>query len=265
MPKMDVPATAPGLQTATFAGGCFWGVQAVFQHVEGVTMPFPATPAGPGDADYKKVTAQEDWPYRDGPRDIRSGQGQLRQALADFLLGGARSDPERPARQRYRSPLPLGPVHQHSRAGEDGARLYDATRRGPAFDKPITTTIDTSAFYPAEAYHQDYLQSHPTEPYIVENDLPLVANLHRLFPQVWRAEPIKTSTGQQLSHRDPAPLVRPGTGDSRALRPSTRAQGVCDRVASRLIASLRDCAPGDLLYTGFAPDDSARISNPGVG
>ena len=195
MPAINVAKPASGMQTATFAGGCFWGTQAVFQHVEGVANVVSGYDGGTeADATYKKVstgTTGHTETVRVTFDPAKVSYGKLLQIFFSVAL-----DPTQKDRQgndigpQYRSVLFTSDQEQ-----EKVARAYLAQLdAGHTFDKPIVTQIDTkSTFYPAEGYHQDYLTLHPTEAYIVENDLPLVQNLEAVFPQVWRATPIKTS------------------------------------------------------------------------
>ncbi len=195
MPSIDVAKPAAGMQTATFAGGCFWGTQAVFQHVDGVANVVSGYDGGTrDDATYKKVstgTTGHTESVRVTFDPAKVSYGKLLQIFFSVAL-----DPTQKNRQgndigpQYRSVLFTSDPEQETVARAYIAQL-DATS---AFDKPIATQIDTtSAFYPAEDYHQDYLTLHPTEPYIVENDLPLVQHVETVFPQVWRPTPIKTS------------------------------------------------------------------------
>ena len=196
MPSVDASKTAPGSETATFAGGCFWGTQAVFQHVDGVTNVVSGYAGGSkADANYKQVstgTTGHTETVRVTFDPAKISYAKLLQIFFSVAL-----DPTQTNRQgndigpQYRSVLFTADPEQEKIAKAYVAQL-DASH---AFDKPIATQVDTtSTFYPAEAYHQDYLMLHPTDPYIVENDLPLVQHLETVFPQVWRATPIKTST-----------------------------------------------------------------------
>ena len=193
MPALDVPA-ASGPQVATVAGGCFWGTQAVFQHVDGVINVVSGYDGGTkADADYKTVSSgktghTETVQITFDP--VKISYGKLLQIFFSVAL-----DPTQTGRQgndigpQYRSVLFVDGPDQERVARAYVAQL-DAAH---AFAKPIATEIDAkSTFYPAEGYHQDYLMLHPTEDYIVQNDLPLVAGLEKVFPQVWRATPIKT-------------------------------------------------------------------------
>lgn len=196
MPSVDVAKPAAGSETATFAGGCFWGTQAVFQHVDGVTNVVSGYDGGSkADATYKQVSTGKTG-HTETVR-VTYDPAKISYAKLLQIFFSVALDPTQKDRQgndigpQYRSVLFTTDPEQ-----EKVARAYLAQLdESHAFDKPIATQIDTtSTFYPAEAYHQDYLMLHPTEPYIVENDLPLVQHLETVFPQVWRPVPIKTST-----------------------------------------------------------------------
>ena len=121
----------PGARVAVFAGGCFWGVQGVFQHVRGVREAVSGYAGGAAaDADYKAVSARRHRPCRGGVGDLRPGRDPLRRAPADLLLGGARPDAGGPAGARCRAAVPLGAVPAGCRAGAGGAGLHRPARRG---------------------------------------------------------------------------------------------------------------------------------------
>ena len=182
----------PALQTTVFAGGCFWGIQGVFQHVTGVTQAVSGyaggTVANPG---YEQVSAG-DTGHAESVRvtfdPAQVSYGQLLQIFFSVAL-----DPTEVNRQgpdwgtQYRSDLFVANAEQ-----ERVARAYIAQLDAAhVYGAPIATRVDAGQnFYPAEAYHQDYLERHPDQPYIFINDLPKVQALQRLFPQHWRARPI---------------------------------------------------------------------------
>ena len=187
------PAPGPATsETAVLAGGCFWGVQGVFQHVAGVTS------AVSGYAGGDKATAQyhnvgtgttghaEAVQITFDPR--RVSYGRILQ-----IFFSVAHDPTELNRQgpdsgtQYRSAIFPTDAQQAATAQAYIAELNAAH----VFAKPIVTRIEPGrAFYPAEDYHQDFLALHPTYPYIVFNDLPKVENLKRLFPDLYRAEPV---------------------------------------------------------------------------
>ena len=191
-PAVDDTANASGMQTAVFAGGCFWGVQGVYQHVAGVTGAVSGYAGGnKGSAHYETVGGgdsghAEAVQVTFDPRQVSYG------ALLQIFFSVAH-DPTQLDRQgpdvgtQYRSAIFPSDASQ-----AEVARAYIAQLNAAhAFDAPIVTTIEPGrTFYPAEAYHQDYLTLHPDQPYIAINDLPKIAELKRLFPARYRETPV---------------------------------------------------------------------------
>ena len=187
-PRIDAPlATAKATQTAVFAGGCFWGVEAVFEHVKGVTEVVSGYSGGSADtAKYDAVSSggsghAESVRVSYDPSSISYGQ------LLRVLFSVAH-DPTELNRQgpdsgtQYRSVVFFANDEQ-KRVTEAYIAQLQAAR---AFARPIVTQVTPlKAFYDAEAYHQDYLARNPTQPYIVINDLPKIANLQRQFPALY--------------------------------------------------------------------------------
>jgi len=203
MPRM-VPAPAideqPGPATSAtgvFAGGCFWGVQGVFQHVKGVSNAASGYAGGaPSAAHYGTVSRgrtghAESVEVTYDPRQITYGR------LLQVFFSVAH-DPTQLNRQgpdvgsQYRSAVFPTSDEQARIAKAYIAQLTDAR----AFDAAIVTTIEPGhVFYAAEAYHQDYLTRHPDEAYIAINDLPKIRHLERSFPVLYRAEPRLVAPG----------------------------------------------------------------------
>ena len=180
-----------GLRTATFAGGCFWGVQGVFQHVKGVKNAVSGYAGGSrASARYDEVGTG------------RTGHAEAVQVTYDpavirydellQIFFSVALDPTEVNRQgpdtgpQYRSALFPVDAEQARVAGAYIAQL-DAAK---AFSKPIATRIESGAFYPAEGYHQDYMTLHPTNSYIVANDAPKLRDLKALFPERANAQPV---------------------------------------------------------------------------
>jgi peptide-methionine (S)-S-oxide reductase len=174
------------------AGGCFWGVQGVFQHVKGVTSAVSGYAGGDKKtADYEMVSTggtghAESVQVTFDPRQITYGQ------LLRIFFSVAH-DPTELNRQgpdigtQYRSAIFPANAEQAEVAGAYIAQLNQVH----AFKKKIATTIETDrTFYPAEAYHQDYLTRNPTNPYIAINDLPKIADLKEAFPEAYRPAPV---------------------------------------------------------------------------
>jgi peptide-methionine (S)-S-oxide reductase len=193
MPVVDMKASAnDGTQTAVLAGGCFWGVEGVFQHVKGVKAVLAGYSGGnAGNANYEAVSGEgtghaESVQIKFDPREISYGQ-----ILRVFF--SVAHDPTELNRQgpdegtSYRSDIFYTNADQ-----ERIAKAYIAQlEKAHAFSNPIATRVDAlTAFYPAEAYHQDFLVHNPHYPYIVFNDLPKIANLKKLLPEVYREQPV---------------------------------------------------------------------------
>jgi len=191
-PAVDNPKAAGPLQTAVLAGGCFWGVQGVYQHVRGVRNVLSGYAGGNrSTADYENVSSgstghAESVQIVFDPKEI--SYGELLQVYFSVV-----HDPTQLNRQgpdmgtQYRSAIFYGDATQKKVAQAYVNQLEQAR----VFERPIVTRIDAdSGFYPAEGYHQDYLVNHPRNPYIVYNDLPKVEHLKQLFPQLYRDEPL---------------------------------------------------------------------------
>jgi peptide-methionine (S)-S-oxide reductase len=191
-PALDEAAGQATTQTAVFAGGCFWGVQGVFEHVRGVTRAVSGYAGGhvanPG---YELVSSgstghAEAVSVTFDPAQI--SYGTLLQIFFSVALDPTQVDRQGPDRgTQYRSELFVSSPEQ-----ERVARAYIAQLDAAhVFGRPIATRIEASGpFYPAEAYHQDYLEHHPDVPYIAFNDMPKVHNLQTLFPSHWRGAPV---------------------------------------------------------------------------
>jgi peptide-methionine (S)-S-oxide reductase len=192
-PSADSPApTGDGLQTAVLAGGCFWGIQAVYQHVKGVHLALSGYAGGTmKDPTYEDVSSgttghAESVEIKFDPREISYGK------ILQIFFSVAH-DPTQLNRQgpdvgtQYRSAIFYADDAQ-KRVAEAYVAQLDAAK---VYRRPIVTKLDAVPhFYPAEGYHQDYALNHPTQPYIAFNDLPKVDNLKRLFPDVYREAPV---------------------------------------------------------------------------
>ncbi|MGI4797872.1 MAG: peptide-methionine (S)-S-oxide reductase MsrA [Janthinobacterium lividum] len=192
MPTPGLDVSQSGLQIAMFAGGCFWGVQAVFQHVEGVTEAVSGYAGGKtADPSYEQVSSGSTG-HAEAVR-VTFDPARVSYATLLQIFFSVALDPTEVNRQgpdsgtQYRSELFVAGPEQDRVAHAYVAQL-DAAH---LFDKPIATRIDPApAFYPAEGYHQNYLVQHPHAPYITMNDMPKVEALQHLFPQIWRDTPV---------------------------------------------------------------------------
>ena len=191
-PAQDLPSDSGNLQTAVFAGGCFWGVQGVFQHVQGVKNAVSGYDGGTASTAQYESVSDGDTGHAESvavtydPSTVSYGKLlQIYFSVAHNPTELNRQGPD--TGTQYRSAIFAQNAAQQKVAQAYIAQL-DAAK---AFDKPIVTQIEMGKpFYPAESYHQDFLTENPSYPYIVINDLPKVAQLKKLFPDQYRAEPV---------------------------------------------------------------------------
>jgi peptide-methionine (S)-S-oxide reductase len=192
-PTAEVPAGGAGLETAVLAGGCFWGIQAVYQHVKGVTNAVSGYAGGTQkDADYETVSTgttghAESVKVTFDPKQISYGK------ILQIYFSVAHNPTELNYQGPDHGPQYRSEIFPQSEAQRATAKAYIAQlEKAHVFKRPIVTRIDAgkAAFFPAEAYHQDYAVLHPYQPYIAFNDAPKVANLKKLFPDLWRDRPV---------------------------------------------------------------------------
>ena len=194
-PAVSEAPNNDALETAVLAGGCFWGVQGVYQHTEGVKNAVSGYAGGEkktaiyevvgsgmtGHAEAVKITYD--------PKKISYGKLlQIYFSVAHDPTQLNRQGPDRGT--QYRSAIFPQNDEQAKVAKAYIAQLNEAR----VYKAAIVTKIEPGKeFFPAEGYHQDYLTLHPTQPYIVFNDLPKIKNLERLFPDIYRAKPALVS------------------------------------------------------------------------
>ncbi len=204
IPAPTVDQSAPknaSLQTVVLAGGCFWGVQGVFQHTKGVTKAVSGYAGGSKEtANYETVSSG------------RTGHAELVEVTFDpsvvsygtilQIYFSVAHDPTQLDRQgpdvgpQYRSEIFVKDDDQKRVAQAYVAQLD----KSGTFKHPIATKIgQLTAFYPAEAYHQDYATLHPESLYIVYNDLPKIENLKRLFPDRYQATPVLVTAARSTN------------------------------------------------------------------
>jgi peptide-methionine (S)-S-oxide reductase len=194
-PALDAKA-ADGVQIAVFAGGCFWGVQGVFQHTVGVVNAVSGYAGGSkATANYMTVSTgatghAEAVEIKYDPKLISYGK------LLQIFFSVAH-DPTQLNRQgpdsgtQYRSAIFTASDEQEKVADAYIAQLNALH----VYKKPIVTKVGAlDGFYAAEDYHQDYLTLHPSQPYIVYNDLPKIENLEKLFPKDYLDKPTLVSS-----------------------------------------------------------------------
>ncbi|KQR69032.1 methionine sulfoxide reductase A [Rhizobium sp. Leaf384] len=193
-PSIDVKTSAK-TEKAVFAGGCFWGVQGVFQHVKGVTNAVSGYSGGAKDtASYETVSGgktghAEAVEVTFDPSQI--SYGQLLQVFFSVAHNPTQLNYQGPDHgTQYRSAIFTLSPEQKKVASAYVAQL-DTAKVFP--DKVVTEVDDLKGFYTAEAYHQDFLTLNPDYPYIVYNDLPKIENLKTVFPTVYRDKPALVS------------------------------------------------------------------------
>ena len=180
------PATeTPATETAVLAGGCYWGMEAVFEHVEGVRDVVSGyAGGGASNANYRAVSGE-----RTGHAEaIRITFDPRRVSYAQLLriYFSVAHDPSQVNRQgpdvgpSYRSAIFPQNADQRQLAARFIAQLK-------ARKRPIATRIESGRFFPAEASHQDFVRRNPLHPYVLIHDRPKLANLKRAYPQLWKA------------------------------------------------------------------------------
>jgi len=187
-PTVDEPQTkAAGQERAVISGGCFWGIQAVFEHVKGVISATSGYTGGAASTAHYEIVSEGNTGHAESvlvvydPSKITYGE------LLKIFFSVAH-DPTEVNRQgpdegtQYRSMISYVNAEQKKIAEAYIAQLTKAH----TFSKPIATqVVSLKAFYPAEAYHQDYAARHPDDPYIFFNDAPKVAHLKKQFPELY--------------------------------------------------------------------------------
>lgn len=189
-PGFNPPSQAQGDQVAVLAGGCFWGLQAVFEHVRGVRHVWAGYSGGSADtASYFRV-GEGDTGHAESVKIVYDPKVVSYGQLLKVYFSVA-TDPTQLNRQgpdtgtQYRSEI-FTTSAQQKQVAEAYVKQLTAAK---VYDAPIVTRIEPlKAFYTAEAYHQDYYRAHPNDPYIVYNDAPKVKNLRRLMPQLYQTE-----------------------------------------------------------------------------
>ena len=196
-PRYDPAPTVQKTQKIVVAGGCFWGVQGVFQHVKGVTRVVSGYAGGDKlTAHYLRV-GMGDTGHAESVEITYDPEQVSLGALLQVYFSVAH-DPTQLNRQgpdtgsQYRSAIFVSDATQAKVAREYIAQLQSSK----AFVSPIVTRIEPlTRFYPAEPYHQDYLIHHPDEPYILFNDLPKIEALKVTYPGLWRDTPVASAQG----------------------------------------------------------------------
>ncbi|CAN5338853.1 peptide-methionine (S)-S-oxide reductase MsrA [soil metagenome] len=194
----DAAAASPGATaTAVVAGGCFWGVQGVFQHVKGVTNAVSGYAGGDEKSARYDIVSSGSTGHAEAvritydPKQISYGRIlQIYFSVAHNPTELNRQGPDHGT--QYRSAI----FPENAEQARVAKAYIDQLGKVKSFGEPIVTTIEMQKrFFPAEAYHQDYLTRNPNQPYIVYNDLPKIDELKRVFPAVYRAAPALVGAG----------------------------------------------------------------------
>lgn len=185
-------AKTPGQETVVFAGGCFWGVQAVFEHVKGVKSATAGYAGGDAKTAEYETVSNGDTGHAESVQVVYDPSqitfGQLMKVFFSVV-----HDPTELNRQgpdtgtQYRSAIFYRTEEQKGLAEAYISQMNAAKTFG---GKIVTEVTGGKEFFAAEEYHQHYLVNHPTSPYIVINDIPKVRGLHKEFPQLWVGKPI---------------------------------------------------------------------------
>lgn len=202
-PAQDIAAAADNAETAVFAGGCFWGVQAVFQHTRGVLNAVSGYAGGDaatakyglvgtgrtGHAESVQVTYD--------PRQVT--YGKLLQVFFSVAHDPTMLNRQGPdAGTQYRSAI-FHKDEQQKRIAQAYIAQLEKAKKFPS--RIVTQVAPLTAFYPAETYHQDYATLHPQQPYIAMFDLPKIENLRLVFPDVYRDKPVLVGDAQARQPR----------------------------------------------------------------
>jgi peptide-methionine (S)-S-oxide reductase len=196
-PILDEHSTASS-ETAVLAGGCFWGMQGVFEHVKGVTKVVSGYSGGSrGTAEYETVSGgatghAESVQIAFDPQQVSYGQLlRVYFSVAHDPTELNRQGPDEGTQYRseifYTSPGQAKIAHAY----------ISQLEKAGVFSSPIVTKVEAAnGFYPAESYHQDYLIHHPESLYIQVNDLPKIGQLKRVYPQLYRDRPVMVTAAR---------------------------------------------------------------------
>jgi len=198
-PVLDTPAAeATGPQTAVLAGGCFWGLQGMFEHVQGVTKVVAGYSGGSKATAHYDIVSTETTGHAESveitfdPKRISYGK------LLQLFFSVAHDPTELNRQGPDTGPSYRSEIFFTSPTQERIAKAYVAqlTQAKVLKDRIVTKIEPMKGFYPAEAYHQDFLIHNPTYPYIVRNDLPKIDALKRVYPEVYRETPVVLSAAR---------------------------------------------------------------------
>lgn len=185
-PRVDVPASG-GLQTAVLAGGCFWGMEGVFEHVKGVRDVVSGYAGGSRqDATYARVTSEKTG-HAEAIR-ITYDPAQISYGTLLRIYFSVATDPT----QLNRQGPDVGPSYrgavfpQNSEQARVTRAYIRQLQQAGVYKRPVVTRIESGTFYPAEAHHQDLMRKNPRHPYVLRHDVPKLRALKSLFPALYR-------------------------------------------------------------------------------
>ena len=187
-PALDAHSAPPKTETAVFAGGCFWGIQAVFQHTKGVTSAVSGYSGGWTSKPSYEMVGSGTTGHAESVQ-VTFDPARISYATLLKIFFSVAHDPTQLNRQgpdvgtQYRSSL----FYMSDEQKKTAQAYIEELNKAHVFPRPIVTEVAKyKAFYPAEAYHQDYAELHPDEPYIAINDAPKVVNLRKQFPELYK-------------------------------------------------------------------------------
>ena len=185
-------ATVPGLQTVVLGGGCFWGLQTVFQHVKGVTSVTAGYSGGSAETANYEAVSDGHTGHAEGVR-ITYDPSQITYGQLLKVFFSVAHDPTEVNRQgpdegtQYRSVI----FYSNERQRRIAQAYINQLNRAKVFERPIATQVARlQGFYKAESYHQDFAIKYPNDPYIVVNDHPKLANLRKEMPKLYVPRPV---------------------------------------------------------------------------
>jgi peptide-methionine (S)-S-oxide reductase len=188
-PEIDQPvAHARGEEVAVLSGGCFWGIQAIYQHLRGVISATSGYSGGNAESAHYEIVGSGNTGHAESVRIVYNPRqityGQILMVFFAVAHNPTELDKQGPDwGTQYRSAVFYGNEEQKRIATAYIAQL----ERAKVYPQKIMTqVVPLTAFYPAESYHQDYMRHHPDNPYIVINDLPKLASLKKQFPELYK-------------------------------------------------------------------------------
>lgn len=203
-PHYTPPIVEKKLERIILAGGCFWGMQGVYQHLKGVTQAISGYAGGSAETAHYETVSNGQTGHAEA---VEVTYDPKKITLGDILqvFFSVAHDPTQINAQgpdegtQYRSAIFINDKIQEKIAKD----YIDQLNKMQIFKNKIATKIELGKiFYPAEDYHQDYLEHNPTKPYIVFNDLPKIKSLEKLFPQLYKATPSLTTHSAKDFHSD---------------------------------------------------------------